>query len=309
MATLASRAMTPDFASIAVIPDGSGGAIGPFVSAAHFRMRQPTFPPHPHAGFSAVTYVLEQSKESILNRDSEGRVGVIGAGALHWTAANCGIMHEETPLHAGGMVDGLQVFINQPASLKGERPTVFHADPGEFAVSEPSAGVRVKLIAGDFAGHSASAPAASPLVWLQLDLSPDATFEWARPEGFEAFAYVEQGAARPNGKVVKSPGGLRLDEAASLSVEANDQAVRLFLFAGLPLDEPIVMRGPMIMASEADIDAAYRRFQSGEMGRLAPRVYDRVADAAFEPALATAVPTTGAPMKPHEVSRAGGVES
>lgn len=33
-------------------------AIDPFLSVDYFRMSAPTFPPHPHAGFSAVTYLF-----------------------------------------------------------------------------------------------------------------------------------------------------------------------------------------------------------------------------------------------------------
>lgn len=36
------------------------------------RVDAPTFPPHPHAGFSAVTYLFLDSETGIANRDSLG---------------------------------------------------------------------------------------------------------------------------------------------------------------------------------------------------------------------------------------------
>jgi len=38
------------------------GLIDPVVMLDHFHMRGPTFAPHPHAGISAVTYVLGNVK-------------------------------------------------------------------------------------------------------------------------------------------------------------------------------------------------------------------------------------------------------
>lgn len=54
-------------------------------------MSEPTFPPHPHAGFSAVTYLFEDSGGALVNRDSLGDRSRIEPGALHWTQAARGI--------------------------------------------------------------------------------------------------------------------------------------------------------------------------------------------------------------------------
>ncbi|MBL9037658.1 MAG: pirin family protein, partial [Archangium sp.] len=43
--------------------------IDPFLNVDHFTMSQPTFPPHPHAGFSAVTVLFEDSPGAFINRD------------------------------------------------------------------------------------------------------------------------------------------------------------------------------------------------------------------------------------------------
>ena len=59
--------------------------LDPFLNFDDFRMSVPTFPPHPHAGFSAVTYMFEDSPGAFINRDSLGDRSRIGPGALHWT--------------------------------------------------------------------------------------------------------------------------------------------------------------------------------------------------------------------------------
>jgi redox-sensitive bicupin YhaK (pirin superfamily) len=49
-----------------------GIAMDPFLNIDDFTMSQATFPPHPDAGFSAVTCMLEDSQGAFTNRDSLG---------------------------------------------------------------------------------------------------------------------------------------------------------------------------------------------------------------------------------------------
>jgi hypothetical protein len=49
-----------------------GVSLDPFLNLDDFHMSQPTFKPHPHAGFSAVTYMFEDSAGAFINRDSLG---------------------------------------------------------------------------------------------------------------------------------------------------------------------------------------------------------------------------------------------
>ncbi|MFX7858462.1 hypothetical protein ABTK38_22465, partial [Acinetobacter baumannii] len=42
--------------------------LDPFIKVDHFRMREPAFAPHPHAGFSAVTYLFDDSSTALVSR-------------------------------------------------------------------------------------------------------------------------------------------------------------------------------------------------------------------------------------------------
>src|SRR5712691_5523015 len=46
--------------------------IDPVLNVDWFEMSGPTFPPHPHAGSSAVTYLFADSPNGFINRDSMG---------------------------------------------------------------------------------------------------------------------------------------------------------------------------------------------------------------------------------------------
>ena len=64
--------------------------LDPFLMVDHFRMREAAFAPHPHAGFSAVTYLFDDSATGLVSRDSLGGEHAIAPGGLHWTLAGRG---------------------------------------------------------------------------------------------------------------------------------------------------------------------------------------------------------------------------
>jgi redox-sensitive bicupin YhaK (pirin superfamily) len=236
-------------------------ALDPVVSVDHFRMSQPTFAPHPHAGFSAVTYLFEDSEDGFINRDSLGHTLPIEPGALHWTQAGSGVLHEEIPRTAGRVSHGLQIFVNSAASLKGSAPAMFHRRADEIAVVEPAPGVRVRVVLGDFGGVSARTGAHTPLTLLDITLAPRTTLDVPLPHGERAFAVIASGDAH----------ALRFaDEGEGVALSGGERGSQLALFAGRPLAEPIFPKGPFIGSSASEVTEMIRRFQSGAMGALAP---------------------------------------
>ena len=96
--------------------------LDPFIGIDHAWMSAPTFPPHPHAGFSAVTYLFLDSETGMANRDSLGTRNLIEPGGLHWTAAGRGVVHEEVPAVTGSTTHLLQIFVNLPRDRQTAAP-------------------------------------------------------------------------------------------------------------------------------------------------------------------------------------------
>src|SRR5437773_2520808 len=100
--------------------------LDPFLGIDCFTMRVPRSPPHPHAGFCALTYLFDDAEGGLVARDSLGHTTRLEPGDLAWTTAGRGLVHEEVPASPDRAARGLQIFVNLPAELKRVPPRVLH---------------------------------------------------------------------------------------------------------------------------------------------------------------------------------------
>jgi redox-sensitive bicupin YhaK (pirin superfamily) len=242
----------------------------PVISMTHFFMSQPTFPPHPHAGFSAITYMLEHSKNGFNNRDSLGNASPINPGDLHWTLAARGVMHEEVPQRNGVLAEGLQVFINLKEENKFISPTSFHVDSNKAPVFEED-GLRVKVLSGVYNDTKAIFQAPEPTNILDITLDGNSTINLGN--NHSGMLYVVKGSF----EFLNESKWQKVDENSAFAFRgagASELKVRsefgakLILLSGFPTNEPIVARGPFIMTNIEALRDAEKRFELGDMGDL-----------------------------------------
>jgi redox-sensitive bicupin YhaK (pirin superfamily) len=256
--------------------------LDPFIGVDSYIMPQPFFPPHPHAGMSAVTLMLEQSEGGFINRDSLGDRSEIRPGDLHWTQAGAGMMHEEIPAQPGVAAQGLQVFVNLAAKHKQAPPAAFHIKHEDIPVFA-RAGVRVRAVAGQATVVEAgkTTPLQSPIArdahWLtQADmidvrLAANQTVTLQVQAGKRAFFVLREGALQLDAQTVQAPAAVVFDDAdagSTIVLAAGNTDAQGVLFSGVPLGEPIFPKGPFMGNTASDIAAYVNRFQRGEMGRL-----------------------------------------
>ncbi len=132
---------------------------------------------HPHRGFETVTIVYQGELE---HRDSAGNGGRIGPGDVQWMTAASGIIHEEFHsekfTRSGGRMEMMQLWVNLPAKDKMSPPryqTLLERDIP--SVSLPDGAGRLRVIAGEFAGHQGPAKTFTPInVWdLRIERRKD----------------------------------------------------------------------------------------------------------------------------------------
>ncbi|HUH89331.1 MAG TPA: pirin family protein [Lysobacter sp.] len=226
---------------------------------------------HPHRGFETVTIVYDGE---VAHRDSTGAGGEIGPGDVQWMTAASGILHEEFHSHdftrTGGTLEMVQLWVNLPAKDKMAAPgyqTLLDAD----IPSVPLAGDagKVRVIAGEYAGHAGPARTFTAMnVWdVRLGQGHSTAFEL--PEGHTAALIVLRGTVQVNGsQIAREAQMVMLDRVGSdVLLEANSDAT-ILLLSGEPIDEPIVGHGPFVMNTQAEIRQAIHDFNSGRFGRM-----------------------------------------
>ena len=166
----------------------------------------------------------------------------------------------------------LQLWVNLPARNK-------MTEPGYQAIVDrdipivplPDGAGSVRVIAGEYGGHTGPARTFSPMhVWdLQLDHGGVARLNL--PDGWHTALVVLRGSVLVNTEaIVNAAQMVVLDGAGSvMTIEADSDTMALLL-SGEPIDEPIVGYGPFVMNSEAEIAQAFTDFNSGRFGRMAP---------------------------------------
>ncbi len=250
------------------------GGLDPFIAGDEFLMGEPTFAPHPHAGFSAVSWMFEDGDGAFTNRDTfSAGPAQIEPGDLHWTAAGRGMMHEEIPTVRGRAAHGVQLFVDTPRAEKQSAPRAARSERAQVPVVQHE-GARVRVVSG--AHHDSRAPFDAPLPVTLLDAALDrgGRFAHRAPSSENVLVWVRRGAARVNGALVSAHHVARLapgdSPADEVSIDGVDPRTELVVMHGRPLGQPLIAHGPFVGSSEAELRGYVERYQRGEMGRLAP---------------------------------------
>lgn len=245
--------------------------LDPFFLFDHFGSEDPDdyiagFPMHPHRGIETVTYLLDGN---VAHRDSVGNAGVIGAGDVQWMTAGSGILHEEMPKVVQRRLDGFQLWVNLPRSLKMTAPRYQDVPAASIPEVARPGGTRVRVIAGEVDGVEGAVKEifAGP-TYLDVALPPGASFEQPVPRGHTALLYVFSGevAAGGAGKGTRAIAGPRLvvlDDGDVVRVHAPDGPARFLLLSAQPLEEPYARWGPFVMNTEEEIRQALRELRNG----------------------------------------------
>jgi redox-sensitive bicupin YhaK (pirin superfamily) len=259
----------PGFSSHNMGPANIGRLMDPFVNLDDFMMDRPIFRAHPHSGFSAITYMFEDSPGSFVNRWSYGEPQIIGPGAFHWTQAGSGMIHEEVPTESGVDCHGLQMFVRLPTEFELSLPEAFHLDSHEVP-EYISAGVRVRVLAGSAFGVASPIAILNDLTFLDVHLEAGATVAIAAGSEENAFGFVVKGAAVSNATELRAHTAVSFAHDGSEIVLSAETDCEILVGLGSPLNEPYIAQGPFMLSTSERIGEAFTRLKSGGMGQLAP---------------------------------------
>ena len=227
---------------------------------------------HPHRGFETVTIVY---KGEVEHRDSTGKGGVIGPGDVQWMTAAGGILHKEFHSEAftrkGGTLEMVQLWVNLPAKDKNAEPGYQSLlDRDIPAVALPNGAGNLQVIAGEHDGRRGPARSFTPINVWGLRLNRGGVTSLTLPEGHTVVVALLKGTVQVNGDAIAREAQLVLldREGGEISLEANSDA-SLLILSGEPINEPVVMQGPFVMNTAAEIRQAVVDFQNGRFGQIA----------------------------------------
>jgi len=264
------------FKALAFRDENFTGAMDPLVMVDHYRMSEPTFGAHPHAGLSAVSVLFEDSEGAFHNRDSLGNDVELMPGDLYWLKAGSGVIHDESP-RKGAKIHGLQVFVNLPSKERKSAPKSIHVKAENMPIFE-SNGSRVRIVLGDSNGMMAQQSPVLPMTILDGYIDSNSFYSHQVKEEKSAWIYAVKG------ELIVMIGGRKVHlssgQATSISkvlfttdseihlFNPKDQTAHFVLFSAKPINETYVQKGPFIMSTEAEIAQVEADFAAGKFGRL-----------------------------------------
>ncbi len=223
------------------------------------------FPEHPHRGFETVTYMFAGKMR---HEDSTGNSGVIKTGGVQWMRAGKGIIHSEMPEQEEGLLSGLQLWINLPASHKMSEPSYQEVSKLGIPLEKRGEHCSIKVIAGNTKHGTRGAIShdlVDPIYW-DIHLTASANFHDLIPEGHNAFIYVIEGQVQIADENVSSKQLAVLGSGDQIDISGESSA-RFLLIAAKPLNESIARGGPFVMNTQVEIQQAFRDYQSGKLTR------------------------------------------
>ncbi len=240
-----------------LVPPGNWADTDPFLVLVEDWFTGLAFDDHPHRGFETVTYMIEGTTSHF---DNHGNKGLTGPGEALWLTAGRGIVHNEVPV---GDAHLLQLWVNLPRAKKNIEAS-FQEIKTENTPRRKLTGAEVIVFAGRSGEVESPVRNHAKVTMVEVRLEPNAVFSQELPADYNGFAVVLSG----NGTIGTT--NVSAGQVARLKRESIESQVkfaggkgglRVMLYAGLPLNEPVAARGPFVMNTDEEILSAYAEFR------------------------------------------------
>ena len=261
------------------LPTNQVEQIDPFLLLHHADIKVPTHiepdhagvGPHPHRGFSPVTFIF---KGGVHHRDSRGNDSTIYEGGAQWMNAGMGMIHSERPpkdIHEiGGRQEIIQLWINTPSKNKMDSPMYIPlAKDDAPSVKTEDGKVSVSVFSGEVLGVKGPIPSQAVVNAATMQFEKGGKISVPLPTDHNVLIYLLDGKLNVGGFGMVE--GLNIvhfkNDGEEISLEGLEKT-RVLLLSGQPLNEEVVSYGPFVMNTQTQIMEAMRDYQMGKMGVL-----------------------------------------
>ncbi len=219
---------------------------------------------HPHAGFEIATFLVEGE---LRDRDE----GVLRGGDVMWTTAGSGVIHNED-VEAFGKTRILQLWMTTPSALRWSRPRFAHMARDAAPVRQ-ELGVAARVYSGRSGEIETPAHTYLPLTMVDIHMDARRSFEQELPASYNGFVYVLEGEVMAGtATLVAGQVGWLADvdvsTSGALRLEAGEHGTRVMLYAGERQRAAIVMHGPFVGETRADLMRISQAYVQGKLPRV-----------------------------------------
>ncbi|NRB84189.1 MAG: pirin family protein [Winogradskyella sp.] len=262
------------------LPTQSIDLIAPFILLHHYGPYEISaannpfdLGPHPHRGFEPITFLIQGEQ---LHRDSLGNESVVKEGDVQWTTAGRGIVHSEGPtkgfVQKGGVIEGIQLWLNLPSEKKMSQPCHQHVKCDEFRVVSSSDGkITSQIIAGQLNDIHGRIATQTPVNAFVIKANTNGVQDFSYKNTHQGMLYLLKGKVKINNESILEVDGNQLiqfyQNGEGFKLEAIENSLLLFL-SGEPINEEVATYGPYVMNTQTELLEAMRDYQMGKMGFL-----------------------------------------
>ena len=229
-------------------------------------------PAHPHCGFEAITYMLGGEVE---HRDSFGGQAEIETGDVQWMTTGSGLIHSELVTEkfkkSGGVMQGLQIWVNLPQKKKKVKPWYQHIKKNQIPKVSNNNNIEIKVLVGEVNGIKSKVQTYSPVSIFDIQFSNPDTISFKVDKKQNMMIYVIEGELQfTNLNKIAAKGDMIFFDQSSndISLTSISKNGSYLVLAGEPLHEPVARYGPFVTNTEGEIKQAMIDYEEGKMGTL-----------------------------------------
>jgi redox-sensitive bicupin YhaK (pirin superfamily) len=181
--------------------------------------------------------------------------------------AGRGVVHNESP-GEGESVHLLQLWVNLPQKYKMVEPRYQNIHKEDVPICHEE-GALIRVYSGSSDSVVSNTLNYVPVTFVEMIIENGASISQDLPGSFNGFIYVLEGSGSFGEDNIQAKKGQALwlgvanSELSLIKVTATEK-LRIILFAGEPLKETVVARGPFVMNTEEEIAQAYADYRNGK---------------------------------------------
>ncbi len=229
-------------------------------------------PAHPHCGFEAITYLLSGEIE---HRDSWGGYAKIETGDIQWMTTGSGLIHSELVTekfkNSGGIMQGLQIWVNLPKNKKNIKPWYQHIKKNNIPILNEDNDMFVKVLVGKVQNIISPIQTQSPVSIFDIQLKKSKRISFEINKNQILMVYVIEGKLKffEEKKIAKKGQMIFFDQSSDeVHLDSISSYGSYLILAGQPLNEEVFRHGPFVTNTEDEMKKAIFSYQNGEMGNL-----------------------------------------